>query len=50
VEPAVTRLDVDAALAGIFDANAKLDRIVSDVAAIRRMLEGDDEEEEEEGH
>ena len=40
--------DVDLLLAGIFDLNRRLERVMHDVYAIRRMLEDDDGEEEEE--
>jgi hypothetical protein len=43
------RADVDAALAGMFDLNAKLATIREDILAIRRLLEDDEGEEEAEG-
>jgi hypothetical protein len=50
VEP-VVRADVDAVLAGMFDANLRLTRIAEEATTIRRLLEDDgDEEEEEEDH
>jgi hypothetical protein len=42
--------DVHAVIAGIFDVNAKLEQIATDVDAIRRLLEDGDEEEEAEDH
>jgi hypothetical protein len=48
VEPSLERADIDAALAGLFDVNAKLTTLVEDVGAIRGFFEdGEDEEEAE---
>ena len=44
----MTRIDVEAVVAGMFDVNRKLFRIASDLHAIRVLLEDGDEEEEEE--
>jgi len=41
------RVDVDAILDGVFDANVRLGELKDEVIAIRRLLEDDDEEEEE---
>ena len=49
MEPTLVRADVDAALAGLFDLNAKLTTIGDDILAIRRLLEDDEDEEEAEG-
>jgi hypothetical protein len=49
MEPVLVRADVDAALAGMFDLNAKLATIREDILAIRRLLEDDEGEEEAEG-
>jgi hypothetical protein len=49
MEPLLVRADVDAALAGIFDLNARLATIGDDISAIRALLEDGEDEEEAEG-
>lgn len=41
------REDVASIIAGVFDLNVKLDGIARNVAAIRRLIDENDEEEEE---
>jgi hypothetical protein len=50
MEPVLVRADVDAALAGLFDLNARLATIGDDVRAIRTLLGNDEDEEEAEGN
>jgi hypothetical protein len=50
MEPVLVRADVDAALAGLFDLNARLATIGDDIRAIRTLLGDDEDEEEAEGN
>jgi hypothetical protein len=41
------RVDVDAIVDGVFDANVRILRVMDEVVAIRRLLEGYGEEEDD---
>lgn len=47
-EPVATEDDVPAIIGGIFELGAKVDDVLGELVAIRRLLEGDGEEGTEE--